>query len=97
MNGVSLLPGKDAPAQSTGSQLTNGDVDHGTDTSLRNLSFRHSKLLKAMKVSLVKVRPGLNEPRMVVGDGYTTLGRTTPSIWYGKLDGQRALRTNLRV
>ena len=97
MDGIPLLPGEDAPTESTGYQLADGDVDHGTDTPLRYLSLRHSELLKAMKVPLVEVRFGLNKSRMVVGDGNTALGRATPSIWYGKLNGERALGTNLRI
>ena len=94
---ISLLPSKDAPTQSTGSQLANGDVDHGTDTSLRYLSLRHSELLKAMEVPLVEVRFRLDKPCMIVGDGNTAFRWTTPSIWYGKLDGEGALRTHLRI
>ena len=53
--------------------------------------------LKAMEVSLVEIRLGHDKPRMIVGDGNATLGRTTSSIWYGELDGQRTFRADLRV
>ena len=97
MDGISLLPSEDAPTKCTGYQLADGDVDHGTDTSLRNLSFRHSELLKAMEVTLVEVRFRLDKPCMIVSDGNTAFRRTTSSIWYGKLDGEEALRTHLRI
>ena len=97
MYGVPLLPGEDAPAKSTWNQLADSDVDHGTDTPLRYLSLRHSELLKAMEVPLVEVRFSLDKPCMIVGDGNAAFRWTTPSIWYGKLDGQRALRTYLRI
>ena len=96
MDGVPLFPGEDAPTKCTRYQLTDGDVDHGTDTPLRYLSLRHSELLKAMEVPLVEVRFGLDKPCMIVGNGDTTLGWTTPSIWYGKLDGEGTFRTYLQ-
>ena len=97
MDGIPLLPGEDAPTKCTRYQLADGDVDHGTDTSLRDLSLRHGKLLKAMKVTLVEVRFRLDKPCMIIGDGNAAFGWATSSIWYGKLDGQRALGANLRV
>ena len=96
MDGIPLLPGEDAPTKCTRYQLADGDVDHGTDTSLRYLSLRHSELLKAMEVPLVEVRFGLNKSCMIIGNGDTALGWTTPSIWYGKLDGEGTLRTYLQ-
>ena len=97
MDGIPLLPGEDAPTKCTGYQLADGDVDHGTDTSLRYLSFRHSELLKAMEVTLVEVRFRLDKPCMIIGDGNTAFGWPTSSIWYGKLDGEKAFRTYLRI
>ena len=97
MNGITLLPCEDAPAQCTWGQFADGDVDHGTDTPLRYLSLRHSELLKAMEVPLVEVRFRLDKPCMIVGDGNAAFRWTTPSIWYGKLDGERALRTDLGI
>ena len=97
VDGIPLLPGEDAPTKGTGYQLADGDVDHGTDTSLRYLSLRHGELLKAMEVTLVEVRFRLDKPCMIIGDGDTAFGWTTSSIWYGKLNGEKALRTYLRV
>ena len=97
MDGIPLLPGEDAPTKCTGYQFADGDVDHGTDTSLRDLSLRHSELLKAMEVTLMEVRFRLDKPCMIVGDRNTAFCWTTPSIWYGKLDGEEAFRTYLRI
>ena len=97
MDGISLLPGEDAPTKCTGYQLADGDIDHGTDTSLGYLSLRHGELLKAMEVTLVEVRFRLDKPCMIVSDGNTAFRWTTSSIWYGKLDGEEALRTHLRI
>ena len=74
MDGIPLLPGEDAPTKCTRYQLADGDVDHGTDTSLRYLSLRHGELLKAMEVTLVEVRFRLDKPCMIIGDGNTAFG-----------------------
>ena len=97
MDGVPLLPGEDAPTKCPWYQLADGDVDHGTDTSLRDLSLRHSELLKAMVVSLMEVRLSLDKPCMIIGDRDAAFGGATSSIWNGKLDGKKALRTYLRI